>query len=55
MVDSDKEPLEVMEAIASKAQEHNDYDSEVILETFETYAMVRQNMKEKNVNCVTGL
>lgn len=39
-----------METITSKAQEYDDYDSEGILETFETYAMVRQKMKEKKVS-----
>ena len=48
--ESDGEPLEVMETIATQLQEAEDYESEDALDTYETYTTVRKKMQEKKIN-----
>ena len=40
----DMEPYEVMEAVASQIQGHDDYESEDALDAFEAYASVRRKI-----------
>ena len=47
--ESDGEPLEVMETIATQLQEAEDYESEDALDTYETYTTVRKKMQEKKI------
>eukprot|EP00435_Cladocopium_sp_Y103_P075981 s11_g71.t1 len=45
--EEDMEPYEVMEAVASQIQGHDDYESEDALDAFEAYASVRRKIQEK--------
>ena len=42
--------LEVMEAVATQAQEQSDYESEDALEVFENYSSIRKKMQEKKTS-----